>query len=305
LAHPRPLSGWHTDVYTRGRIGALGMASHEPEPDEEVEEMGSEGEVDEVDLTAYEQDPWDSREDFHYQQQRKLGACQSKGFLLVGKPGAGKTHLAGKLAQELGVVHVGLPQILSASVVAYTMKLEYDELQTKIDAEKAKANKPEPAVPAAPVEGAEEGAYNDEGEAPAAGAPAPAGEEGEEAAGPDEELIAGWVAEQQNVTTRWLTLELKPAQFAAVPDFLEAAQLMMAGKAVDGDLLGRLLVARLRAPDVQFRGYVIESLPPPLLPDILLQADLPKLEYVLDLVLTDAEAKARLDRCTSLCLCMI
>jgi hypothetical protein len=87
-----------------------GAMSLEPEPDDEVGSEGSGGHLDEIDLLEYEQDPWMDVQDFLYQQQNRVGACKAHGFLLAGKPGAGKTHLAGKLAAELGAVHVGLPQ---------------------------------------------------------------------------------------------------------------------------------------------------------------------------------------------------
>ena len=87
-----------------------GGSTMEPEPDEEVCSEGSGGHLDEIDLLEYEQDPWTDVQDFLYQQQHRVGACKAHGFLLAGKPGAGKTHLAGKLAAELGAVHVGLPQ---------------------------------------------------------------------------------------------------------------------------------------------------------------------------------------------------
>ena len=61
------------------------------EPGQEPE-MDSEGEPeeDEIDLLAYEQDPWDAVSDFFYQQNNRVGACKAHGFLVVGKPGAGK-----------------------------------------------------------------------------------------------------------------------------------------------------------------------------------------------------------------------
>ena len=260
--------------------------SLEPEPDDEVGSEGSGGHLDEIDLIEYEQDPWNDADDFLYQQQQRVGACKAHGFLLAGKPGAGKTHLAGKLAAELGAVHVGLPQILAQCVEAYVVKQEYEGLQAKIDAEKNKAP-PEPAAPST-----EEGAYNDEG-----GEAAAAEDGAEQPPGPDEEQIEKWSEEQKTVLKRWSTLHLPKRQFEAAPEFCEAAALLMAGKAVEGDLLGRLLTARLRAEDVQFRGYVLESLPPPLLPDLLLQPGLPKLDYVLMLELTDKEALDRLERC--------
>ena len=258
--------------------------SLEPEPDDEVGSEGSGGHLDEIDLIEYEQDPWNDADDFLYQQQQRVGACKAHGFLLAGKPGAGKTHLAGKLAAELGAVHVGLPQILAQCVEAYVVKQEYEGLQAKIDAEKNKAP-PEPAAPST-----EEGAYNDEG-----GEAAAAEDGAEQPPGPDEEQIEKWSEEQKTVLKRWSTLHLPKRQFEAAPEFCEAAALLMAGKAVEGDLLGRLLTARLRAEDVQFRGYVLESLPPPLLPDLLLQPGLPKLDYVLMLELTDKEALDRLE----------
>jgi len=251
----------------------------EPEPDSEV---GSDYQVDEIDLGAYEQDPWDDVQDFLQQQQQRKGACDAHGFLVAGKPGAGKTHLAGRLAAELGAVHVGLPQILADCVSACVVKSEVDALQAKIDEEKARK-------PPEPVADKQEGEYEGEGGGDAAAV------EGEEPpAGPDAEKIQGWVDEQESLQLRWSTLALPPREFNAAPEFLEAGTLLLAGKAVEGDLLGRLVTARLRAEDVQFRGYVMESLPPPLLPDLLLQPGVPKLDYVLMLELTDVEMRARL-----------
>jgi len=114
-------------------------------------------------------------------------------------------------------------------------------------------------------------------------------------AGPDEEKIERWGQEQKEVLKKWSTLHLPKRVFDASPEFCEAAALLMSGQAVAGDLLGRLLTARLRTEDVLFRGYVLESLPPPLLPDLLLQPGLPKLDYVLILELTDREALDRLE----------
>ena len=251
-----------------------------PEPDEEVT---SEGEVDEIDLNSYEQDPWDNAEDFLYQQQHRVGACKAYGFLLAGKPGAGKTNLAGKLAAELGAVHVGLPQILGDCVKAAFMQTQYDNLKTQIECEKHLL-KSRPGL----SKDTAEGAYDADGVNESAKA-------GETSPGPDEEAIARWLEESTKVLAEWSTLALPKEQFEAAKDFSEAAQLLLAGQAVEGDLLGRLLTARLRCPDVQFRGYVLESLPLPLLPDMLLQPDLPKLSYVLMLELTDSEAMARLN----------
>ena len=250
-----------------------------PEPDDEVD---SDYQVDEIDLGAYEQDPWDDVKDFLHQQQQRVGACDAHGFLVAGKPGAGKTHLAGKLASELGAVHVGLPQILADCVAACVVKSQIDALQGKIDEEKAKQ-------PPEPVADTKEGGYDDEG------GEAPAAEEGELPPGPDEEKILEWTGQQDSLRTKWSTLALPPREFHAAPEFLEAGTLLLGGKAVEGDLLGRLVTARLRAEDVQFRGYVMESLPPPLLPDLLLQPGLPRLDYVLVLELTDEEMLARLD----------
>jgi len=254
---------------------------------ESEDEVGSDaGEVDEIDLLDYEKDPWEDMQDFLYQQRL---ACKSHGILLAGKPGAGKMHLADKLANELGAVNVGLPQILSQCVQAYSMQVAFDNLEAQIDGERNK----KPPEPVEPVPERTEGAYNDEGAASAAPAPAPEAE-AEGWVGPDEEQIAAWMAEQKEVMKMWSTLDLKPQQCSGAKEFLEAGQLMMAGKVVEGDLLGRLLTARLRTEEVQFRGYVLDSLPPPLLPDLLLQPGLPKLDYVLVLELTDAEALARL-----------
>ena len=107
------------------------------EPGQEPE-MDSEGEPeeDEIDLLAYEQDPWDAVSDFFYQQNNRVGACKAHGFLVVGKPGAGKAHLAEKLAGELGAVHLGLPRILAHCVEAFYRKVEHDKLQAQIDAGK-------------------------------------------------------------------------------------------------------------------------------------------------------------------------
>ena len=121
-----------------------------PEADDDER---SDGDVDEIDLLAYEQDPWDDAADFLHQQRARLGgAAGGVGFLVAGKPGAGKAHLAEKLAAELGAVHVGLPQILSLCVQAYSLQVRHDALSKELADEQAKA----------PIASTAEGAYNDE-----------------------------------------------------------------------------------------------------------------------------------------------
>ena len=245
-----------------------------PEADDDER---SDGDVDEIDLLAYEQDPWDDAADFLHQQRARLGgAAGGVGFLVAGKPGAGKAHLAEKLAAELGAVHVGLPQILSLCVQAYSLQVRHDALSKELADEQAKA----------PIASTAEGAYNDE---------EGGGGSGDGGDGPDPEKVSALQGDAAAVLAEWAQLPLPPREFKAAGEFAEAAAALMAGKAVEGDLLSRLLVARLRCPDVMFRGYVLESLPPPLLPDMLLQDGLPKLEYVLVIELTDEECKARLE----------
>eukprot|EP00961_Rhodomonas_salina_P113291 1524158-Rhodomonas_salina.5 len=87
---------------------------------------------DEINLNAFMCDPWDLDEDFFYQQQTRSGACNGVGVLIVGKPGAGKATLAAKLAEKLGAVHVGLPQILAQAMDSYTEYSRIEELDAEI-----------------------------------------------------------------------------------------------------------------------------------------------------------------------------
>ncbi|KAJ1477466.1 hypothetical protein T484DRAFT_1821247 [Baffinella frigidus] len=117
--------------------------------------MGSDGiDLEELDLTAFAQDAWTADADFFAQQETdvRVAAGQGVGFLVTGKPGVGKATLARSLAEKLGVVHVGVPQLLASNAAAAAT-----EARTTADAAATLFNTPEPEPEeAAPAqEGAE------------------------------------------------------------------------------------------------------------------------------------------------------
>mmetsp|Transcript_43900 Transcript_43900/g.117206 ORF Transcript_43900/g.117206 Transcript_43900/m.117206 type:complete len:164 (+) Transcript_43900:1-492(+) len=90
------------------------------ESNDESEFFGDEGD-DEINLDDFYRDPWDFDEDFLAQQKKRPYS-----FLITGKPGSGKATLASRLAERLGCVYVGLPQILSDALAGRKIASELE-----------------------------------------------------------------------------------------------------------------------------------------------------------------------------------
>lgn len=54
------------------------------------------------------------------------------GFLVLGMPGAGKATLAAKMADKMGVVHVGFNQTLSDALAADELRLMLEYAETEL-----------------------------------------------------------------------------------------------------------------------------------------------------------------------------